>query len=193
MEKWVYPEDGYWGTDYSEYYVVYMTHRDADIYVNVNYDYLVRELEAKQRPDEECSYSDEGYLGDCLDEYHSCSFVGWRKYLFIHESCKELLEKAEEILERLEDEMTLDEDDYYNRRYVSMIEYWKSISEEDRCELIREANDEVRADYKWRKEFGDENPREFFETYIIKKNSCKDLYTIPQQVLQGFEESDMFI
>lgn len=99
------------GDDYSGYYIVASTHRDADDIVSSNFSSIKKTLD-----DKEIVY---------IDIRFNHWVVGWIEQLMIHEGDDIGLSVAEELNVSIEDYPILDDDDYNERRNDRVYEYYK--------------------------------------------------------------------
>ena len=112
ISRWI-RADNYIGEDYSEYYVVASTHRDADELMVSNF-YSIR----KTLLDNHIRF---------LDIQFNHWGVGWIEQLMVHETNEKGLIIADELNKSLEDYPILDDDDYNERRNEKVMEYYRDF------------------------------------------------------------------
>ncbi len=101
MDKWIRASN-YMGDDYSEYYIVISHHRDSGILDESNYQTVYEAL--KDYP---------GFIDPNFRDW----LVGWVQTIMIHESDTEGRDKAQELIDRLDDYPILDDEDFSNREW----------------------------------------------------------------------------
>jgi hypothetical protein len=113
LKKWESGSD-YAGEDLTEWYCLVSRTRDSDNLENSNFETILKELGENPSALEE----KRGLLVANFRHW-AC---GWFETLMIHESDDELLQRADEIKEKLNDYPVYDEDDYSEREFKSMDE-----------------------------------------------------------------------
>ena len=105
--------DNYMGDDYSDYYVIAETNRDADGLMDSNFSAIKKTL------------------GDKGIEYIDIRFnhwaVGWIEQLMVHQDNADGLKLADELNASIEDYPILDDDDYNERMNERVQEYYKDF------------------------------------------------------------------
>ena len=139
ISKWT-RADNYMGDDYSEYYIVASTHRDADELMVSNF-YSIR----KTLLDNHIRF---------LDIQFNHWLCGWIELLMVHESNEKGLILADELNRSLEDYPVLDDDDYNERRNDRVMEYYKDFK----------SSGDTALSY-----FGEESVRGYMRNYNIKR------------------------
>ena len=133
MEIWTYPEN-YYGYSPDGDYVVTGQHRDSDTLSRSNYICLfkaLREVEAKYAPP--VDFKDEPRNTWVYDFRQSHSLVGWVETMLIRKDAPpEIIERADEILNTLEDYPVVDDEHFSNLEYEEACKYWEGMSVEDR-------------------------------------------------------------
>lgn len=102
MSLWTRPKD-YIGEKWYDWYVFLSRHRDSSIIENSNFEAGLEEL---------------GGESDTIVVVRDRHWaVGWVEWIGIHKSDRKAIEKADEMLERLEDYPVLDEDEVSRREW----------------------------------------------------------------------------
>lgn len=113
ISRWT-RESNYMGDDYSDYYVIAETNRDADELMDSNFSAIKKTLE------------DKGI--EFIDITFNHWAVGWTEMLMIKEDNEEGLNLADELNRSLEEDYpVLDDDDYNERRNERVQEYYKEF------------------------------------------------------------------
>ena len=122
LEKWERASN-YIGENYSDYYVVYAQSRDSDLLTKSNFDVLEEEFDGKE--------------GVEIVRFGSWA-TGWVEYIMIHEEADDLLMKADDYMEQLENYPVLDEEDFSQREYDATIENikWEGGLEEEEAKEV---------------------------------------------------------
>lgn len=108
LEKWTYPQC-YRGESYLEYYVFLGKHRDSEYIDLSNFEVALKALGGENPP-------------DVIVVRSTHWAVGWVEQIMIHESCKDKLESAQNILDGLEIYPILDDMHYSNLRYDDVMQ-----------------------------------------------------------------------
>ena len=123
LSRWQWEKD-YIGPDFSEYFGVYSQTRDSKLYEVSNFEAVLKELGGESETVRVIR--------------HGHWLCGWFEWIGVHYSDTETLDKVVKIKEELADYPILDEHDYYQRQAEAMDELWRSLSIEDRIEIIKE-------------------------------------------------------
>lgn len=125
IEKWVMPAN-YFGTNYPDYYVVYGRHRDSDLLIESNFDYIIKALGGESKT--------------VLIESFSHWAVGWNETIFIHQSDYKALEIADNLIGSLEDYPVLDDQAYYQRESEAKQSLWSDMNVKERMRICVKAS-----------------------------------------------------
>lgn len=129
MKLWSYPPN-YAGAEWYGYYVFLGRHRDSDELAESNFDVALDHLGGE-----------DGEKVVVVRENHWA--VGWVEWIGIHQTAKELVEKANEMLDYIvECYPVLDEQHYSQLQYDNLIEYLNSRFDDD-SEKVRRYLDEL--------------------------------------------------
>jgi hypothetical protein len=138
IHKWVsppYPDFINWSDiPLEDYYCIYCIHRDAYLLDRSNYICL-----AKMCGIDTDGLGNDGSKGDLTKAFlysTSCSLVGWRQYLMVHCTNKELLDKMEHEMYELTQYPIVDECHYGELEYHEVIEYGNVLSERDIKDIV---------------------------------------------------------
>jgi hypothetical protein len=124
LEKWTRP-DSYMGAEWPEYFVFLGQHRDSDSLSRSNFI---------------CGLEKIGGESDTVHIVHESHWaVGWVEWIAIHESDSQALEKANEIMRRLDGYPVVNEDHWSELEWNEACEYWERLSVRDRAEYCQRA------------------------------------------------------
>lgn len=124
LEKWTRP-DSYMGAEWPEYFVFLGQHRDSDSLSRSNFI---------------CGLEKIGGESDTVHIVHERHWaVGWVEWIAIHESDSQALEKANEIMRRLDGYPVVNEDHWSELEWNEACEYWERLSVRDRAEYCQRA------------------------------------------------------
>jgi hypothetical protein len=140
MEIWTHPEN-YRGYSPDGDYVVTGQHRDSDALTRSNYTSMfkaLREVEAEYAPP--VDFEEQPRSSWVYDFRQSHSLVGWVETMLIRKDAPpEIIKRADEILNALEDYPVVDDDHFSNLEYEETCSLWESFSEEDRKYYLEKA------------------------------------------------------
>lgn len=129
--KWEHP-DSYFGFSPDGDYVIVSRNRDADILTESNWAVAGAELKAVPYDDGNDNYHNRPPV------YHwraRCSMFGWWEYLMVRKDAPaDILKMAEEIARGLSAYPVLSDDDYSERQYEAIYDYWCDMSLSERIE-----------------------------------------------------------
>lgn len=118
---WQTPSD-YFGYQPEGEYVIAVKHRDSDLLTESNYDVFREQLAPHTYEWEATHWA-----------------VGWVRYLMLKpDAPQDVLEKAQELLDALQEYSVLDESDFTEREETRAQELWEDCSLEDRLWLIKD-------------------------------------------------------
>lgn len=122
-EKWTRP-DSYMGAEWPEHYVFLGRHRDSDTLTESNF---------------ECALEELGGVSETVLVVHEGHWaVGWVEWIAIHESDTVALDKARDMCDALDQYPVLNEDEWSNREFEAMCDYWESCDVRGRMELLED-------------------------------------------------------
>ena len=134
LQKWTRPAH-YFGEEWHDYYVFMSQNRDSGVLTRSNFRSALAAIGGETGFDEN-ENGEEFALVTVVRENHS--LCGWVEWIAIHESNIEAIEKAEKILERLEDYPIVDEEDMSELEWEENSEYWeKYMSVSERIHHLR--------------------------------------------------------
>lgn len=138
LKLWKHPEC-YLGATWYDYYVVLGQHRDSDRVTRSNFAVAKAELEAiEDKYPEWNKADDEGRM--LVNPYEGHWAVGHVEWLGIHkDSPEELIEAADNILDRIENYPILDESHYSDLEWNEANDYWESESVSSRIQWLKNA------------------------------------------------------
>lgn len=127
MQKWESSE-GYIGKDFSGYYIFLRRFRDSDIVEQSNFPIGLDMIGGESET--------------VIITRATHWAVGWVEHIMIHESDQTAIDKAEDILVRLEDYPILDDEDFSAREVDEANSVWLNCySNQTRIAYIREHRD----------------------------------------------------
>ncbi len=123
----------YIGATWGDYFVFLGRNRDSDALSRANFDAALKDIGGENSADDE----NETPLVLVVRENHwAC---GWIEWIAIHKSQTETLEKADTILQKLEDYPVVDEELWSNYEEEEAGQVWKNCYDaSERLEYIRE-------------------------------------------------------
>jgi hypothetical protein len=123
---WSHP-DSYEGYSPDGDYIIYSRHRDSGILDESNYELILQELRALI-PESWEGDSDPQCEAPCHDFRASHWAVGWLEHIIVKASAPEdMIIRAAEIIEALDDYPVYNEMDYSDRQYKAVCDYWDNI------------------------------------------------------------------
>jgi hypothetical protein len=123
LKKWTMPRN-YFGEEWPEFFVGLSQTRDSDCLERSNFACFLAGLGGES---ETVLVIREGHWA-----------CGWVEWIAIHQDATQAIEKAEKMMERLEDYSVLNEDDFSEREEKEAGEVWKDCySVKERIEYIR--------------------------------------------------------
>lgn len=123
LKLWTMPES-YFGASWPDYYVFLSQHRDSDTLTRSNFCEALQELG--------------GETDTVLIVRESHWAVGWVEWIAIEKTDERALEKADNILQSLEDYPVLNEQAFSELEYNEACDYWESLSLQERVCLCQE-------------------------------------------------------
>jgi hypothetical protein len=124
LNLWKRP-DSYYGAEWHDYYVFLDQHRDSDSLTRSNFISAMKQL------------GGETETVQIVRESHWA--VGWVEWIAIHKSDLKAIEKAQEIINKIDVYPVLDENHWSNLEYDEATAYWQSMRLCDRVELCKDA------------------------------------------------------
>lgn len=133
LKKWE-RSNNYMGENWSGWYMLLSQTRDSEPLERSNFA-VARDI-MRQFDEQEVPGSD---IGECSVQVASFGHwgCGWMECIMIHESNAAALEKASELLERLDDYPVLNEEHFSQLEYEQACETWKGLLLSDRVELCQ--------------------------------------------------------
>jgi len=129
MKLWTRP-DSYWGAEWHDFYVFLSQHRDSDSLTRSNFTCALDKLgESKS-----CQW---GETVQVVRENHWA--VGWVEWIAIHESDLSAIDKANKMLNKIDEYPVLNEDHWSNLEFDEATRYWQTMALCDRVDLCRDA------------------------------------------------------
>lgn len=134
--KWERP-DSYCGHNPVGDYVIYSRTRDSSILENSNYDLILAELKA-----EADKYPD---IDQPVYDFRASHWaVGWVEYIIVEKDAPQsILDMAEDILRGLADYPVVSEEDYSEKQYDAVHEYWENCGLRERMEWCKDAGESI--------------------------------------------------
>ncbi len=128
IKRWTMP-DSYFGKTWPDYYSAYVQHRDSDALARSNFASMLKEIGGESET--------------VLIVRESHWAVGWVEWIAIHESNTQALEKANAILEGLEDYPVVNDDYFSETEQIDAEETWKNCyDDKGKLNYIREHRDQ---------------------------------------------------
>lgn len=139
MALWEVP-DNYAGFSPDGDCVLYTRTRDSDSLTESNWDYMIAALSPV--------FIDDGNPPRTRAYIWRASHwaCGWIEYMMVPPDCDKLA-TANAIAESLASHPVLDDDDYSQREYDAVQEYWQSLSVRERVEYCKTSRYESRRDW----------------------------------------------
>ena len=134
---WTTPEY-YGGYDPVGDLVIAKKHRDSRLIISFNFDSAYEMLKELN--------GDSDNVDDDVVYIHrvSCNLFGWHEYLLVRQGAgKEIQKKVGGVIERLNNSEILDEEGYYSEVSDLWEDYWGSLDEEEKSEMIEEIHKET--------------------------------------------------
>lgn len=119
-----------------------MRHRDSPLLDTHNFDVAKRELDAVVEAHPEWDWPDETpYLANPYETHWA---VGWVEWLGVYkDSPKELVEKAQEIVDRLDRYPILNEMEFCDLEYTKSQDTWSHLPLKERIKLCKESGGSI--------------------------------------------------
>lgn len=124
LSKWTRP-DSYYGAEWPEYFVFLEQNRDSDSLSRSNF---------------MCALDAIGGESDTVTVVRERHWaVGWIEWIAIHESDLTAVDKAQAILDALDDYPVVNEDHWSELEWNEASEYWERMSVRERAEYCKRA------------------------------------------------------
>lgn len=123
LKRWTMPES-YFGEVWPDYFVFLGQHRESDSVTRSNFQVGLDRL------------GGESETVQVVRERHWA--VGWVEWIAIHESDTAALDKAEEMLAKIEGYPVLSDDHWSELEWNEAQDYWASLSLSERVDLCRD-------------------------------------------------------
>lgn len=141
MQKWKHPKY-YMGETYYDYLLLYSRTRDSGLLQNHNWTQLLESLGGETCPE------DENGLIIARASHFAC---GWVELMMIHQDTdNKIIQKAEDLLQSLDEYPIFNEDEYWNVQDDFCQEYWQHACLRERIEICQDAHESIfaaRSDY----------------------------------------------
>lgn len=131
LTLWTIPSS-YAGTSWDDYYIFLSRNRDSDCLTESNFDYALKAI------GEITGEEDNGISNVAVvrETHWAC---GWVEWIAIHKDNSAALEKADEIMGRLEDYPVLNEEDFSQRETDEANDIWaKCYNTGERIKYMRD-------------------------------------------------------
>jgi hypothetical protein len=140
MKTWETPSS-YFGFNPVGDFVVYVRHRESNHLDNSNFETIKAHLEkvaaGLPEPDERADRDGFGWVYTWSATHFG---YGWVEYLMIREDAPAaLIEAGREVEKRLADYPVFDEDDWGDRQYKGIQDYWEGLGLREKIEYCVEA------------------------------------------------------
>ena len=126
MELWEYA-DNYVGTDYSDYYMLYVQDRDSDVYVRSNFQAILDRFKKSDFHEKGVEVARSGHW-----------LVGWVELILIHKDNKRCVEIGNQIQKELDEYPILDDDLFYEMETEELQEAFDNWGKEATQEALKD-------------------------------------------------------
>ncbi len=136
-------KSNYMGENCDNYYVIYSKNRDSEILTEVNFDLILKDLEAlESKITNKMEYLvDEPWVDVHRHNHWAC---GWIEYIFVRkDSPTQLLDLCVDITKALADYPVYSDEAYSDRQYEAMHDYWSGMLLQDRVDMCKANGDSV--------------------------------------------------